>query len=305
MRVIDLYEGNAWDPGGDGYIFKAGQGQREYQWRLHASRADLEGKPWGLYWVSDSRYSPESHKAAIKSAFPDGNFGKLGLWIDIEKPYIGMTDAAYRQTPYPYYKPVESLWRGVFAYTGVYPGMYFGPGTWDLIMGATPQALQQEFADNCDCWIAHYTLAHQPDMRGKWVSWAMWQYQGEPDYNQVNPEWWERVVGQAPPPPPPTGDAMITATVNVNGLNFRAAPVSGATSAPALVLGDKVEGDLITADNWMHALKVNGVDRVGYVAAWYLKDIVDNTPVGDAVTGTISLDVNGAVYEGPIILPKK
>lgn len=201
MKIIDLVEGNEWESGGDGYIFKAGQGGHEYNWRPFVALAEAEGKPWGLYWVSDSRYAPEYHKAAIKTAFPTGYFGVLGLWLDIEKPWIGMTDFAYRQTPYPYYKPVESLWRGVFLHTGVYPGMYFGPGTWDLIMSGAPAALQQEFADKCDCWIAHYTRLPAPDMRGKWVSWALWQWREGPDYNRVNIDWWMRVTANLPPAP--------------------------------------------------------------------------------------------------------
>jgi hypothetical protein len=308
MKVIDLYEGNPWESGGDGYIIKAGQGQLEYQWRLHAARADLEGKPWGLYWVSDSRYSPESHKAAIKSAFPGGYFGALGLWIDIEKPYIGMTDAAYRQTPYAYYKPVESLWRGVFQHTGIYPGMYFGPGTWDLIMSGAPQVLQQEFADKCDCWIAHYTLAQQPDMRGKWVSWAMWQYQGEPDYNQVNPDWWERVTGNPPPPPPPpTGGMMYEATVKVYKLNVRSDHVADATDVGDLLLGVKVQGDLLyTAPNGEVWLRIPWQGGVAWIATKFggqdLCTVVNlgGTPPPTSTTKTIELVDDGVVWKGTL-----
>lgn len=197
INVIDLVEYNAWESGGDGYIIKAGQGGWEYHWRPFVANAEAAGKPWGLYWVVDSRFSPEYHKAAIKAAFPTGNFGKLGLWLDIEKPYLGMKDSEYHKTPYAGYKTVESVWRGVEAYTGVYPGWYFGPGTWDLIIKGygMPIALQQEVADKCDAWIAHYTMWPTPSMRGKWISWAMWQCRGEPDYNRVNPDWWAAKVG--------------------------------------------------------------------------------------------------------------
>jgi hypothetical protein len=190
VNIIDLVGSNAWESGADAYIIKAGQGTLEYDWRTHAGRAMAEGKPFGLYWLCDSRYSPEGHKAAIKAAFPDGNFGALGLWLDIEKPRLDMTDDQYRATPYHGYKLVESVWRGVQAYTGIYPGMYFAPGSWDLIMSAAPATLQMEFAAGCECWIAHYTSAAQPSMRGMWPRWAMWQWRAEPDYNRVNPDWW-------------------------------------------------------------------------------------------------------------------
>jgi hypothetical protein len=202
LNVIDLVDGNAFEHGADGYIIKAGQGQLEYKWRDLVALAKVEGKPWGLYWLVDARYSPESHKAAIKTAFPTGDFGALGLWLDIEKPILGMKDAEYAKLPYGYYKPVESVWRGVQAYTGIYPGMYFGPGSWDLIMWATPTSLQVEFAQKCSAWISHYTSNAQPDMRGMWGSWALWQWREGPDYNRVNDDWWA-VVTQAVTPPPP------------------------------------------------------------------------------------------------------
>lgn len=193
LNIIDLVDGNKWEGGADGYIVKAGQGQLEYNWRDLVALAEAEGKPWGLYWVCDSRYSPESQKAAIKKAFPTGDFGQLGLWLDVEKPRIDMTDADYRKTAYPYYKPIESIWRGVEAYTGVYPGWYFGPGSWDLICSAMPKVLQDEIAAECDAWIAHYG-AVTPSMRGSWVSWVMWQWREGPDYNHVDQAWFEKMT---------------------------------------------------------------------------------------------------------------
>jgi len=197
LNIIDLADGNEWESGGDGYIIKAGQGMLEYNWHQYTNKADADGKPWGLYWVIDSRYSPENHKAAIKRIFPAGYFGRLGLWLDIEKPNINMADTDYLKTPYHGYKLVNSVWHGVQTIAGKYPGMYFGPGTWDLIMSGAPANIQQLYADNCECWIAHYTNAAQPSMRGKWTRWAMWQWRGEPDYNRVNVDWWDSLDIQA------------------------------------------------------------------------------------------------------------
>jgi hypothetical protein len=200
LNIIDLVDSNAWESGADGYILKAGQGQLEYNWRPFANRAEQEGKPWGLYWVPDPRYSPESQKAAIKAAFPDGRFGVLGLWLDVEKPRLDMTDAAYRATPYPYYKPIKSIWDGIAAYCGVHAGWYFSPGSWDLILSGMPKTVQDEISAKSDLWIAHH-YATVPTMRGSWVSWSLWQWRGEPDYNHVNLDWWERVTTNLPPAP--------------------------------------------------------------------------------------------------------
>lgn len=195
-RIVDLVDGNAFDiqdeinEGTVGIIVKAGQGQLEYNWRQYTDQADRFGMPWGLYWLVDSRYSPESQKAAIKTAFPNGYFGKLGLWLDIEKPRRDMIEADYNKTPYHGYAAVVSVWRGVFAYSGIYPGWYFGPGSWDLICVGIPKLLQDEVASKCPAWIAHYTSAPQPDMRGSWSAWSLWQWREGPDLNRINSEWW-------------------------------------------------------------------------------------------------------------------
>jgi hypothetical protein len=191
MNIIDLYEDNPFEPGADGYIIKAGQGGLEYDWRSHAARAVEAGKPYGLYWVVDARYSPEYHKAAIKSAFPAGYFGDLGFWLDLEAPRLGMTDAEYNQLPYRGYRTVESVWRGVGAYAA-FPGIYTSPHYWQLIMSAAPATLQAELAQRVPLWLAHWGVA-SPTIVGAWREWALWQWRGEPDYNRVNPAWWQSV----------------------------------------------------------------------------------------------------------------
>lgn len=228
VQILDIYSGNKFDAeaekatGVDGVIIKAGQGQNSGYLRdayPHIAACARVGLPIGFYWLVDARYSPESHKAAIKAAFPAGDFGPLGLWLDVEKPALWMTDFVYRALPYAYYKPVESVWRGVHAYTGKYPGIYTSPGAWNLIMSAMPVTLQQEFAAKCDLWLAHYGVA-VPRLVGAWTKYTMWQYQGEPDYSIFNgsEEEFASRLGSAPKPPEP---ARVLASVNVDARHGR------------------------------------------------------------------------------------
>lgn len=144
----------------------------------------------GLYWVVDARYDPVGQKAAIRTAFPNGDFGKLGLWLDIEKPRISMTDAEYRSLPFAYYRPVESVWRGVQSYTGVYPGWYTNLGSWSLILSGMPISLQDEVAEKALLWTAQYNSSiSSPELYGGWLRngrWCFWQYREGPDYNWFN-----------------------------------------------------------------------------------------------------------------------
>lgn len=152
-----------------------------------------------------------------------------------------------------------------------------------------------------------------PD-QSKWGPVVMWQYgldvnpagmvsgfPGGLDFDWISPayfEQWKDATGGVIIPPPPTGEEMsITAKVNINGLNFRDAPVTGTARSPQLMVGDSVEGDLITPDNWMHVLKVNGVARIGYVAAWYLIDIVNTTPPPSTNLPVLHLTATADGYE--------
>lgn len=255
MNVIDLVDGNEYEPGADGYIIKAGQGGLEYNWRDLTARARADGKPTGLYWVIDARISPEAHKAEIKRAFPAGDFGELGFWLDIEKPTLRMTDAEYRALPYAYYKPVESVWRGVQAYCGIYPGFYFSPGTWDLIMPATPEILQQEFAAKSPLWIAHH-YAQAPMLRGKWLNWVMWQWRGEPDYNHVDPVWWSMVNQNSGGIEVAEYKYSIT-PLSTDGSKVRSGPGTQYTQIASLKFGDTALGNDINSspgEQWLHVL---------------------------------------------------
>lgn len=242
LQVLDIVDGNAFDAakekatGTDGVIIKAGQGKLEYRWKIYADQCESAGLPWGVYWVVDARYSPESHKAAIKLAFPTGYFGKLGMWLDVEKPVTWWPDWLYRAQPYAYYKPIESIWRGVQAYSGTYPGWYTSAGAWDLICPAMPLSLQQEIASKCDLWIANYGVS-TPKMRGAWGKWVMWQYQEGPDYSVVNQDWWDLKFGPAIPPEPipvPEPNDLKSVAITVRSERAELASVSMIGAASTL-----------------------------------------------------------------------
>lgn len=196
IQVLDIYSGNAFNAekekatGTDAVIIKAGQGHAVYPYKAQVEQCKAVGLPYGLYWLCDARYSPEGHKAAIKTAFPTGDFGPLGLWLDVEKPLIAMPDWIYGKLPYAYYKPVESVWRGVYLYTGRYPGWYTSPGAWNVICWAMPVSLQDEIAEKADLWTAQYNnKIISPDLYGGWKrlnKWNLWQYQEGPDYSVWN-----------------------------------------------------------------------------------------------------------------------
>ncbi len=190
IQILDLYPGSKFDldlelnTGTDGVILKAGQGQLEYAWLERAKLCAQAGLPWGVYWVVDARYSPESHKAAIKAVFPDGNFGPLGIWLDVEKPQWMMTDSAYRRLPYAYYKTVESIVQGIIAHSGKKPGIYTSLSAFKLCFGIVPQIKLEWFAE-LPLWTAQYKVS-APQLYGAWQKWTLWQYQKNPDYSVFN-----------------------------------------------------------------------------------------------------------------------
>lgn len=195
IQIRNIYQGEKLNvdqekaTGTHGVIIKGGQG--EYQdYLIHncnyideCERVDL---PWGISWQMDARYSPEKHKAALK-AFCDRKgdhqgFGRLGLWLACELPFYPMPEKLYKFFPFAYYKPIESVWRGMYDFTGEYPGVYISISKWNLIFGKCPLALQQEFACKSKLWAAQYKT-DMPDVIGQWSEWWLWQYQENPDYS--------------------------------------------------------------------------------------------------------------------------
>jgi hypothetical protein len=191
IQILDIYRGNKYNPeqelatGTDAVLIKGGQGEyQDYDDHKCSYIADTEdvGLPWGIFWQMDARYSPEKHKAAIKTFFDKHGFGKLRLWLACEYPFYPCTDFLYGRMPYAYYKPIESVWRGIADYTGFWPGIYTSISKWRLIFGACPLSLQREFAARSKLWVAQYKV-NAPDSIGQWEAWWFWQYQAEPDYS--------------------------------------------------------------------------------------------------------------------------
>ncbi len=297
LNVIDLGADNDFESGADGYILKAGQGQLQYDWQHFIPLIEAEHKPCGLYWLVDARYSPESQKAAILTAFPTKWFGALGLWLDIEKPNINMTDAEYNKLPYKGYKTVESIWRAVG-----FPGMYFGPGSWDLIMQGAPVALQMEFAERCEAWIAHYTLNASPDMRGMWARWALWQWREGPDYNHVNQEWWDSLDFETGGSTMPTYAYSITPDFGA-GCSIRAGHDTtfakiGTLGYKALAYGNERYNPVDqTQEDWLHILtpmdgwiaSIHAGKKIATIAT--IGTVPTPTPDPDDVTKTHDIEV--------------
>jgi hypothetical protein len=203
-RILDVYYDNQFDAdkekaiGTAGVLIKLGQGGfAEYRARKcdFIDRAKRVGMPWGGFWQMDARYSPDVHKAAIRSY---DDYGPLGLWLAVEKPYYPCPEWWYWRMPYAGYKMIESVWRGVG-----YPSFYSNIGMWNLVMGGAPWALQQEMAQRSPrMWVAQYGVM-QPTLYGAWQRYAMWQYQEGPDYSVVSAEDLAAILGQTAPAPTP------------------------------------------------------------------------------------------------------
>jgi len=217
IKLIDLYSGNKFEPqkliaeGYTGVIFKGGQGgwadvpRYRKDWWQEAKDAGLLV---GWYWLCDSRYHSSVHIREMESWKIFNDVGNLGLWVDMEKPMISMTETAYWQTPYAGHKNVVD-----FVYLlnekGVKPGIYTGPGAYELIMRGAPKSAHDYLAEH-ELWTAQYPYVYlpgvsKPKLYGSWKRWEFWQYQEGPDINIFNGtenEFYMKYGGYVSPPPP-------------------------------------------------------------------------------------------------------
>jgi hypothetical protein len=181
--------------------------------------------------------------------------GQLGLWVDMEKPMISMTEVAYWKTPYAGYKNVVD-----FVYLiqnrGVNPGIYTGPGAYELIMRGAPQTAH-DYLGKCDLWTAQYPYVYvpgisKPKVYGSWKTWNFWQYREGPDiniFNGTDGEFYMKYGGYISPPippeppiiPPPTGETMYKGICNVAPTNVK--PMDGSSVLAQLQVGWYVYGD--------------------------------------------------------------
>lgn len=237
IQILDIYRGNYFEPereintGTDAVLIKAGQGgYQDYLDNrcIYIDFCDHVGLPWGVYWQMDARHSPEEHKAALKHFFDKLGFGALGLWLACEKPYYPCPDFIYSRMPYAFYKPIESVWRGLQPYSGAWPGIYTSPGMWSLIFGRCPLPLQQEIAANSKLWAAQYKV-DRPARIGAWPGYWFWQYMAEPDYSVFagSEEEFQELYGRVdiPKPPPVITPAPAPAADRLAVLNEAIAAV--------------------------------------------------------------------------------
>lgn len=205
----------------DGYkfiIFKAGQGglanvPRLYpNWRREAEDAGLLV---GWYWLFDARYSPGYHMRAVRKYLDPLDMPALGIYIDIERPYLSLKWLDYWQMPYAGYKLIggfmsllEGDGYGHRSFNEMV-GLYTNPNSYNHILSSAPTASLEAFAKR-RLWTANYPYVYvpgvtQPTMYGLWETWLFHQYQERPDENAFNGtyEQFQQLFGDATPPPPP------------------------------------------------------------------------------------------------------
>jgi len=205
-KVIDLYAGNEsqanWDKlvsdGYRGVIFKFGQGEwpdvprRQPTWWKDARSAGLLT---GCYWLKDARHnSAEEFDVLMK--WTNGDWGELGLWLDIEKPVLTMKDSAYYKLGYAGIKDVVNLAylvanTGISRFPGHLPGIYTSSGMWALLGQKGISKAHADYLAQAPLWTAQYLYAFvdgvsKPRMFGSWKSWTFWQICERPDIDIFN-----------------------------------------------------------------------------------------------------------------------
>jgi hypothetical protein len=196
VEIADVYFGNKLNAreekskGTKGVIIKAGQGgytSLPFDFIYQCNKVNL---PYGIYWVIDSRYSAEYHINEIKKSLSSKDFGKLGMWWDLEKPVWTMSDVDYYKTPYAGNSLIESITDAFYSWCGKTGGAYTSPGFAKLLGWNTDKFKSSPFANKLSrmpLWIAQYNSSiTKPDLFGNWKNWTLWQYMAEPDYNYYN-----------------------------------------------------------------------------------------------------------------------
>lgn len=272
IKLIDLYSGNSFSPGQlkmDGYsgiIFKAGQGSWADVPRYHLEwwkQAKDAGFLVGWYWLCDSRYHSSAHMDEINKFRLLEDIGELGFWIDVEKPRISMTEAEYWNTPFAGHANLID-----FAYlltlTGIKPGIYTGPGAYNLVCRDAPKTAHDYLAQ-FDLWTAQYPYNYvdgvsKPDLYGSWKNWTFWQYREGPDVNIFNGTDEEFVARFGNVIQPPIGETgMYKGTVITSGLNIRPMPNTSQPTLGKLFLNDKIEAVSVDLGWW----KLSKITRAG------------------------------------------
>lgn len=292
IKIIDIYSSNSFNSfdllanGYRGVIFKAGQGAwadvPRYQpdWWQAAKAAGLMR---GWYWLVDSRYPSANHLDEMDKFKVFDDLGELGLWADVEKPRISMTETEYWKTPYAGYRNVVD-----FVYLirqrGHRIGTYTGPGAFSLIFQGAPQSALTYMAET-PLWTAQYPFNYvegvsKPSLYGKWTDWTLWQWREGPDVNIFNGsdeefyKFFDGFTGATAPEPtpiptpqPPEGGTVYTGTVIVTELNIRPTADTSQTSLGKLKQNDVVEASGVVAGWWKLTKITRGGVNVALPAA--------------------------------------
>ena len=312
IKILDCYSGNSHDFAEalngtfSGIIFKAGQGDwldvpsiKPDWWKIAGDKGLLRG--W--YWVCDSRYRSSKHVEAIKrwrdAKKLDLN-AELGLWSDVEYPYMSMTTAEYWKTPYAGHKNVVDF-HYLLETNGINAGLYSADGVYNEIMKGASVA-DHDYLAKFRMWPANYPYIYipgvsRPRMFGRWATWTFWQYHGNPDYSEFNgteEQFYELFGGGVVPPiDPPPGETMnYKITVNADATeepNIR--DTGGATLGNDIGNFHKGQvgyGTEILESTLYRCLKVTqGADVVGWIYDFWngnptyatIEEIVDVPPV--------------------------
>jgi hypothetical protein len=305
IKFIDLYSDNPFDPAkliAEGYIgvvFKAGQGAwadiPRYcsDWWELARQYSLKR---GWYWLCDSRHKSADHITEMKKFHIFESVGELGLWVDIEKPVISMTERDYWKTQFAGYKNLIDFCY-LITQEKVTPGIYTGPGAYELVMRGAPKTAH-DYLSQFKLWTAQYPWIYvpgisKPSLYGSWKKWTWWQYREGPDVNLYNgtlDQFEAEYVGGVvlPPEPPqitPTGDTSMSVTVKgtaKTALNIK--KVSGGGAIATLPIGGYVYG----------VLSVGGTDITGfehyYKASGQLIPLTDKCKVTAAPSGMVIVE---------------
>jgi len=319
IKIIDTYSNGEFDPakwvaeGYSGVIFKAGQGAWADVPRYHPDwwqRAKDAGLKRGWFWLCDSRYHSSKHLDEMDKWNLFADLGELGLWADVEKPVISMTETDYWKTTYAGPSNIVD-----FVYLvrqrGHKIGVYSGPGAFELTTrGATKSQL--DYLAQCDLWTANYPYNYvegvsQPTLYGSWTTWTWWQWREGPDVNIFNgteAEFEAKYGASVIVPPPPAGASMYTGTV-LTSLNIRPSADTSQVAIGKLSVNDVVTADVVTNGWW----QLKSITRAGSAVSLpapvcyayegatkgYIRtdSVVAPPPAGDPVT--VEVKVNGAV----------
>jgi hypothetical protein len=288
IKIIDLYSGNprdfdeALNGNFSGVIFKGGQGDwldvpkiQPDWWNIAGDKGLLRG--W--YWVCDSRYHSSKHIETINRWRDDWKIdpnAELGFWSDVEYPYISMTTEEYWKTPYAGHKNVVDF-HYLLEVNGINAGLYSGDVYNEIMKGAS--SADHDYLAKFRMWPANYPYIYihgisKPRMFGHWKTWTLWQYHGNPDYNDFNgtdEEFYALFGGAYIPPvePPQGGDMYKITTQGTVNIRETGGAVLGKDIGNFVVgqtgFGSEIQGSPTGA---FYSLKVtSGADIVGWVYA--------------------------------------